>query len=113
MTPTRTPIMRTCAAIALGLGIAAAQAAGGVTITKAQEALVVPGMRMDQVQQALGRPQTNAKYRNEPGRTFTYRVLGNDPMLFDVDFDADGRVLKMGERMDLTGGGLERRRSRH
>ncbi|WP_305807069.1 hypothetical protein [Stenotrophomonas sp. YIM B06876] len=88
----------------LVLGAAAAQAAGGYTVTQSQEALVTPGMSMDQVQQALGHPEQTIKYRNEPGPTFTYRVMSSDPTLFDVDFGADGRVASVSERMELTGG---------
>ncbi len=89
----------------LACGAVAAQAAGGVTITHAEEALVSPGMGMDQVQQALGRPAQLMKYRNEPGPTYTYRVSDVEQTLFDVDFSADGRVLSMNERMDPNAGG--------
>jgi hypothetical protein len=93
-------------AAALGLAAAAAQAAAGFQVTKEQEALIKPGMSTDEVQRAIGRPSIHMKYRNEPGLTYTYRVLGSDPMLFDVDFDAGGRVASVMERMDeSTGGG--------
>lgn len=90
---------------ALGLAATAALAATGFQVTKKQETLVAPGMTMDQVQTALGRPAQNVKYRNEPGRTFTYQVLGTDDQLFDVDFSADGRVASTNERYDEVGGG--------
>ena len=43
-------------AAGLAFGIAAAQAAGGVTITQSQEATVGVGMSASQVEQILGRP---------------------------------------------------------
>ncbi|NMM77462.1 hypothetical protein B2J86_15645 [Acidovorax sp. SRB_14] len=89
----------------LACGAVASQAAGGVTISHAEEALVSPGMSMDQVQQALGRPEQSIKYRNQPGPTYTYRVRDVEQTLFDVDFSADGRVLSMNERMDPNAGG--------
>ncbi len=97
----RTP--RVLLAAGLLLGVAAAQAASGFTVTKSQEALVAPGMSAAEVQQALGRPEANIKYGNEPGRTFTYRVAGIEQTLFDVDFSADGKVASTSERMDESG----------
>jgi hypothetical protein len=42
------------------------------------------------------------KYRAEPGRTWTYGVLGNpehtQAKVFDIDFSADDKVLSFGER---------------
>jgi outer membrane protein assembly factor BamE (lipoprotein component of BamABCDE complex) len=91
-------------AAALFLGAAAAQAAGGYTVTKSQEALVAPGMSATAVQQALGRPEANVKFRNEPGPTYTYRISGVGQTLFDVDFGADGKVASVRERMDENRG---------
>ncbi len=92
-------------AAGLVLGAAAAQAAGGYTVTRSQEAQVMPGMSMAQVRHTLGHPEQTVKYGNEPGPTFTYRVMDNEQTLFDVDFAADGRVASMSERMDPEGGG--------
>lgn len=94
------PCARPLLVATLLAGAAAAQAAGGYTITPSQESLISPNMTIDQVRQALGRPERLMHYRNEPGPTFTYHVLGAQSMLFDVDFDAAGRVISMGERMD-------------
>jgi len=65
---------------------------------------VVPGMQSLDVQLALGRPEHKAKFHNEPGPTWTYRVAGSEDTVFDVDFDADGKVLSISERIDETGG---------
>lgn len=89
----------------LVLSAAAAQAASGYTVTRRQEAQVMPGMNMAQVRQTLGHPEQNVKYGNEPGPTYTYRVIDHEQTLFDVDFGADGRVASMNERMDYSGGG--------
>lgn len=91
---------RALLAAALFSGAAAAQAATGITVTKSQEARVAPGMSAAAVQQALGRPEEDTKFRNEPGRTYTYRVAGDGQILFDVNFDANGKVASVGERMD-------------
>jgi len=92
--------------LAAGLlaGVTAAQAASGFTVTPNQETLVVPGMQSLDVQLALGRPEHKAKFHNEPGPTWTYRVAGSEDTVFDVDFDADGKVLSISERIDETGG---------
>jgi hypothetical protein len=87
------------------LGVAAAHAASGYTITQAQESLVSPGMTEAEVRQALGHPAHDVHYRNEPGPTFSYHVLGIEDTLFDVDFGADGKVASVSERWDESGGG--------
>ena len=94
-------IPRVLLAVGLLAGAAAAQAASGFTINPNQESLVTPGMTAAQVRQALGRPEHRVHYRNEPGMTFTYHVVGGPEVrLFDVDFDAAGRVASTSERMD-------------
>ena len=106
MTLARKPFTpRVLLATGLLLGVAAAHAAGGFTVTQRQEALVTPGMTEAEVQQALGHPAQDIHYRNEPGPTFTYHVDAIESTLFDVDFSADGKVLSTGERMEETGGG--------
>jgi outer membrane protein assembly factor BamE (lipoprotein component of BamABCDE complex) len=85
-------------AAGLFVGVAAAQAASGVNITPVQEMRVTPGMTAAEVQQVLGRPARNIRYGAEPGRTFTYQVIGKDYTVFDVDFSADGRVVSTDER---------------
>lgn len=94
----------------LVLGTAAVHAAGGFTVTTRQEALVAPGMSAAEVQQVLGRPASDVQYRNAPGRTYSYRVLANDPTLFEVNFGADGKVASVNERIEALGGGRGRRR---
>jgi hypothetical protein len=86
----------------LMLSTVVAQAAVGHGIKPAQEQLVQPGMTQDQVSQALGRAERVARYRSEPGASWTYEVArgpGADVTLFDVDFNADGTVAKTGERL--------------
>lgn len=86
---------------------ALAQAASGFWVTPNQQALVTPGMSMAEVRQTLGHPTQNIKYRNQPGRTFTYKVTGTMDTLFDVDFDADGKVLSTNERIVPIDGGSD------
>jgi hypothetical protein len=88
-------------AAGLAFGVAAAQAAGGVTITQSQETKVVVGMSATEVQQTLGRPADIIKYRNESGPTWTYEVEGAPFGVteFDVDFGSDGKVVSVGERV--------------
>jgi hypothetical protein len=95
-----------------GLGMIVVALAGcatalGYNVDRAQENRVTVGMTSDQVMALLGHPTRNMKYRNQPGATYTYRVLGQEfpPMLFDVDFDADGKVSNKSERMDMDRGG--------
>jgi len=94
------------ALLAAGLlfGVVAAQAASGLTVKPSQETLVAPGMSTAAVLRALGRPSRNIHYGNEPGRTFTYQVIGKEDTLFDVDFGADGKVASVSERMNEVGG---------
>lgn len=96
---------RLLAAAGLVMGAAAAQAAPGYWVTQQQETMVSPGMSMQQVRQILGPPERNVHYRNQPGPTYTYRVINEEEHLFDVDFGPDGMVKTMNERMDPTGGG--------
>ena len=86
-------------AAGLAFGAAAAQAAGGVTITQSQETRVAVGMSATEVQQNLGRPADIVTYRNAPGPTWTYQVVGAPfgRTEFNVDFGADGRVTSTGE----------------
>jgi SmpA / OmlA family len=90
-------------AAGLLLGVAAAQAAGGYIVDKDQEALITIGMDKAEVLQALGRPEADAQFRNEPGPTLTYRVSGARQTHFDVDFGADGKVVSTSERIDESG----------
>jgi hypothetical protein len=84
----------------------AAFAASGFTLQRVDEAQIKIGMNKDAVLKLLGRPAHNVKYRAEPGRAWTYGVVGVDhdmetaTTLFDIDFDAKGNVLSMGERVE-------------
>jgi outer membrane protein assembly factor BamE (lipoprotein component of BamABCDE complex) len=84
----------------------AAFAASGFTVQRVDEAQIKIGMDKDSVRKLLGRPAHNVKYRAEPGRAWTYGVVGVDNdmeeanTLFDIDFDAKGKVLSMGERVE-------------
>jgi hypothetical protein len=83
-------------AAGLAAGVAAAHAANPFNITEAQAALVSPGMSMNQVERAIGRPEHTALYVNETGPSWTYNVAGGswrDGLAFEVDFGADGRVV--------------------
>lgn len=95
------------AAAGLAFVVALAQAASGFWVNPGQQALVRPGMSMAEVRQTLGHPTQNIKYRNQPGRTFTYKVMGTLDTLFDVDFDADGTVLSTNERIVPIDGGSD------
>ena len=81
-------------------------AAAGYTINRADEAKIKVGMDKEEVSQLLGRPAHNVKYRNQPGRAWTYGVLNVDNDLedthteFDIEFDAAGKVVKLGERIE-------------
>lgn len=96
------------AAIALASCAALTQHANGFWVDKSQQVLVVPGMSILQVQQALGTPTQRIQYRSQPGPTFTYKVTGTIDTLFDVDFDADGKVVSTNERIIPIDGGYDR-----
>jgi len=94
-------------AVLAGALMVGCAAGPGYHVTEEAEARVKPGMTAEEVLRAIGPPYRDMKYRNQPGRTFTYRVVGfPPPMLFDVDFDEQGRVRSTGERMDLDRGML-------
>ncbi|MEO8278270.1 MAG: hypothetical protein ABI564_01190 [Ideonella sp.] len=96
-------IPRTLLAAGLLLCVAAADAAGGYSITESQEALVSPGMTQSDVKQALGQPARAIQYPNESGPTFTYGIVDMQGTLFDVDFGADGKVASVDERVGGPG----------
>jgi outer membrane protein assembly factor BamE (lipoprotein component of BamABCDE complex) len=85
------------------LATTAAFSATGFTLMQTQEAQISVGMSRADVHSLLGRPAHNVKYMNEPGRTWTYGVLGNgvaENTVFDVDFSADGKVMRFNERVE-------------
>jgi hypothetical protein len=88
-------------AAGLAFGAAAAQAAGGVSITASQETRVVVGMSTAEVEQNLGRPADIVKYPYAAGPTWTYEVVGSTFGVtdFDVTFGSDGKVASVGERV--------------
>jgi outer membrane protein assembly factor BamE (lipoprotein component of BamABCDE complex) len=96
--------IRTVLATGLVLAASAAFSATGYTLAPAQESQITAGMSRADVRAMLGRPSHNLKYMNEPGRTWTYGVVGNgvaENTVFDVDFSSDGKVLKVSERVEL------------
>lgn len=80
-----------------------ALAAGGFSVSLDEEQQVQIGMSPAEVQQVIGQPSRKVKYRNEPGPTWTYSVNGIgdslNPSLFEVNFDANGRVVSFAERV--------------
>ncbi len=108
MNVSRTSLLpRLLLASGLVLAGSAAQAAGfgGYTVTQREESQIVPGMAQADVLLALGRPAHNVQYRNEPGPTLTYHVVSAEGLLFDIQFDAQGKVLSTVEHADETLGG--------
>lgn len=97
------------------MAFAIAHAAGGFTVTPAQEALIKKGMTVEEVQQALGQPSRNVHYRNELGATWTYAVVGgtNEQAVLDVDFAANGTVSTVGERILPTEDSFTHLHARH
>jgi hypothetical protein len=91
---------RALLAAGLLIGAAAAQAATGYNVSGNQELQIKPGMTSTEVLQTLGHPSDRTKFRNEPGPTYEYRVLGHPAALFDVDFDASGHVASATERIN-------------
>src|SRR5258706_8173045 len=76
-----------------------AQADNGFTVSTSQENAVAIGMSTSEVQQLLGRPARAVRYRNAPGPTWTYKVLGAlfGRTEFNIEFGPDERVISKGE----------------
>ena len=94
---------RTVLACGMLLASSAAFCATGFTLMQAQEAQITVGMSRSEVRDLLGRPAHNVKYMNEPGRSWTYGVLGTAVprnTVFDIDFSADGKVIQASERIE-------------
>jgi len=81
-----------------------AHAAAGFTVVAPQEASVKPGMSSAQVRELLGRPARYSKYRNQPGPTFAYYVVGKYDTVFEIDFSADDKVVSSSERIEMKDG---------
>ena len=94
-------ILRCLLIIGLAFCAAAAEAAGGFSITQSDEARVAVGMTEAEVQQNLGPPAHTRHYPNRPGPSWTYDVraapFGRTD--FDIDFGADGKVVTTFERL--------------
>ena len=94
--------------LAAGLAFSgvAAHAQNGVTITQSQETFVKVSMSTAEVERVLGRPARIVTYRDSPGPTWTYHVVGAPFGItdFDITFGADGKVLWSSERI-LGGSG--------
>ena len=58
------------------------------------------GMSSAQVLQLLGPPRLNRRFNNLPGPSWTWRIHSSENLVFDVDFDADGKVIAMVERVE-------------
>ena len=102
-----TTISRAISHISLAIGLlaaaSAASAAIGFTVLRPQESKITTGMTRADMRTVLGRPSHNLKYINEPGRTYTYGVVGDgveENTVFDVDFSSDGKVLHTSERIE-------------
>ncbi|MFT5934531.1 MAG: hypothetical protein ACI9M6_001585 [Hydrogenophaga sp.] len=82
---------------------AVAQAADGFIVNAAQQDAVKVGMTRAQVMSLLGRPAHNVKYMTEPGRSWTYGVVGSASKnkVFDVDFSKAGLVIEKSERVEM------------
>lgn len=79
-------------------------------LTPANFAKVQPGMAQDEVRQLLGRHARELSYGSRPGeRVWRWQFMsGQDKKVFDVSFDAEGRVLSSviadDERQTMPGG---------
>ena len=105
--PSPFPLTRLLPALALAAGTAVAlgaHAAGGFTVVVPQEASIQAGMSSAQVREILGRPARYSKYRNEPGPTFAYYVVGKYDTVFEIDFSADDKVVSSSERIEMKDG---------
>jgi outer membrane protein assembly factor BamE (lipoprotein component of BamABCDE complex) len=83
-----------------------AMAAKGYVVDPRDERLIQPGMTKAEVQSMIGKPPREKTYAIAPGSTWVYSVRGKphidfispENMVYEVDFGADGRVLRAGER---------------
>ena len=84
---------------------AAVDAAGGFTISVSDETAIKTGMSASEVRQRLGTPARAVHYRNAPGPTWTYNVVGAvfTKTEFDIQFGADDKVISMGEQVIIRG----------
>ena len=89
----------------LVLSSAESHAANGSTLSASEETAIKIGMSASEVRQLLGKPVRAVRYRNAPGPTWTYRVLGAPfgRTEFDIDFSPDEKVISTAERVIGSG----------
>ena len=83
-----------------------AMAAKGYVVDPRDERMVQPGMTKAEVQNAIGKPPREMTYAIAQGSTWVYSVRGRpyidfispENIVYEVDFGADGRVIRAGER---------------
>ena len=77
---------------------------GGFQVNKAQQDQIRTGMTGDEVRAILGQPSHMHRYRNMPGVSWAYSVIGDGcKVTYEVDFGVDGRVIAAKQREDWTG----------
>lgn len=84
----------------------AAMATKGYVVDSRDERMIQIGMTKAEVQNAIGKPPHEATYAVAQGSTWTYSVRGKphidfispENVVYEVDFGADGRVIRYGER---------------
>ena len=83
----------------LVLSSAEAQARNGFTVSTSEENAVAIGMSASEVQQLLGRPARAVRYRNAPGPTWAYTVVGAlfGKTEFIIEFGPDEKVISKSE----------------
>jgi hypothetical protein len=88
-----------CLLAGLVLSSAEAQAGKGFTVSTSEENAIAIGMSASEVQQLLGRPARAIRYRNAPGPTWTYQVVGAvfGKTEFIIEFGPDERVISKSE----------------
>lgn len=100
------PVARWSVVIGLACGAAVSHAQDGFSVRPEHQSLIQPGMTQSEVQQAIGRPSRDARYGVARGSTWVYSVTGNledvflnnSRTVFEVDFDANGKVVSAQER---------------
>jgi len=95
------PRSRFALALAMTLGLGAAHAAGGISVTQREAAKVTAGMSTEDVRRTIGKPASNIQYRNEPGPIWLYHVTDAiDPVYFEIAFDKEGKVAGTSQYVD-------------
>ena len=89
----------------LGAGVAWA-AQSGYVVDPRQEPQIQIGMTKTEVQNVIGKPPREQTYALAKGSTWVYSVRGRpqldfisaEHIVYEVDFGADGRVIRAAER---------------